>query len=54
MHTSPLNGSRINWWLRSVGGGSPSNVCYVYTIGNANCYAATNAWIRPRVGFLLG
>lgn len=47
-------GSRIGWWLRSVRGGSSSNVCDVNNHGRADCYAATNDWIRPRVGFLLG
>ena len=47
-------GSRVGWWLRSVGGGSPSNVCGVNGDGDANYYAATRDWLRPRVGFLLG
>ena len=49
-----LNGSRYTWWLRSVRGGSSASVCCVATIGNATCHDATYAWIRPRVGFLLG
>ena len=49
-----LNGSRIYWWLRSVRGGSSSNVCFVGSYGNAGCSDAANGWVRPRVGFLLG
>ena len=43
-----LMGSRVGWWLRSVMGGSSSNVCNVNSNGNANNNAATNANIRPR------
>ena len=49
-----LNGTRYYWWLRSVSGGSSAYVCYVNSYGYATCYDATNDWIRPRVGFLLG
>ncbi|WP_370446240.1 DUF6273 domain-containing protein [Collinsella sp. TF12-2AT] len=42
---------RYNWWLRSVMGGSSSNVCYVNNNGNANYNSATNVWVRPRPGF---
>lgn len=49
-----LNGSRCRWWLRSVCGGSSADVCYVGSYGTAGCGDATNAWVRPRVGFLLG
>ena len=49
-----LNGTRYSWWLRSVLGGSSSGVCYVYTNGHANYYSATNVWVRPRPGFLVG
>ena len=49
-----VNGSRCTWWLRSVASGSASDVCYV----NYNCYAnyssATDVWVRPRPGFLVG
>lgn len=38
-------------WLRSVMGGSSSNVCYVNNNGNANYNSATNTWVRPRPGF---
>ena len=49
-----LNGTRCAWWLRSVMGGSSSNVCYVNYNGIA-CYgSAANAWVRPRPGFLVG
>ena len=49
-----LNGSRCNWWLRSVGGGSSAAVCSVSIDGRANYPDAANGWFRPRVGFLLG
>ena len=49
-----LNGSRNAWWLRSVGGGSSSYVCYVGYDGRANHNDAASGWVRPRVGFLLG
>ena len=49
-----LNGSRYGWWLRSVGGGSSSNVCYVSGYGSASYGVAASDWVRPRVGFLLG
>ena len=49
-----LNGTRYNWWLRSVMGGSSSDVCYVYSYGYASCNSATYAWVRPRPGFLVG
>ena len=49
-----LNGTRCTWWLRSVMGGSSSYVCYVSCSGHAHCYSATNAWVRPRPGFLVG
>ena len=49
-----INGNRCSWWLRSVMGGSSSNVCYVNNNGNANYNSATNVWVRPRPGFLVG
>ena len=49
-----LNGTRYSWWLRSVMGGSSSNVCYVGSYGYASYTSATNAWVRPRPGFLVG
>ena len=49
-----ISGTRCTWWLRSVMGSSSSGVCYVYTLGNASCYSATGAWVRPRPGFLVG
>ena len=49
-----LNGSRCNWWLRSVGGGSSAGVCYVSCGGGAGYGGAARDWVRPRVGFLLG
>ena len=36
-----LNGTRCSWWLRSVMGGSSSNVCYVTIDGDASYYSAT-------------
>ena len=49
-----LNGTRYSWWLRSVQGGSSSSACHVGSYGIAGCIGATNDWVRPRVGFLLG
>lgn len=49
-----LNGTRYAWWLRSVVGGSSSNVCCVSSYGNATCPSATYTWVRPRPGFLVG
>lgn len=46
--------SRFTWWLRSVSGASPSYVCCVYGYGNAGYTSATDTWVRPRCGFLLG
>ena len=36
-----LNGTRCAWWLRSVMGGSSSDVCCVSSHGNANYTSAT-------------
>ena len=49
-----INGNRDNWWLRSVVGGSSSNVCYVSRDGTANYSSAAYVWVRPRPGFLDG
>ena len=49
-----LNGTRCGWWLRSVMGGSSSDVCYVSSNGAASYPSATHAWVRPRPGFLVG
>jgi hypothetical protein len=49
-----INGTRYPWWLRSVMGGSSSNVCYVYNGGDAAYTSATYVWVRPRPGFLVG
>ena len=49
-----LNGTRCNWWLRSVASGSASGVCYVYGSGVADCDSAATVWVRPRPGFLFG
>ena len=35
-------------------GGSSSNVCYVNYRGSANFTTATDVWVRPRPGFLVG
>ena len=35
-------------------GGSSSYVCYVDNYGYASYNSATNAWVRPRPGFLVG
>ena len=49
-----LNGTRCGWWLRSVMGGSSSNVCCVSYGGYADYYSVTNTWVRPRPGLLVG
>ena len=49
-----LNGSSLHWWLRSAQSGSSSGVCFVHHYGNATCTGATDVWVRPRPGFLLG
>ncbi len=49
-----LNGTRCSWWLRSVMGGSTSCVCYVGYGGYADYTSATDTWICPRPGFLVG
>ena len=49
-----LNGTRCLWWLRSVMGGSSSDVCCVSNSGSATYGSATNTWVRPRPGFLVG
>ena len=49
-----INGNRYKWWLRSVMGGSSSDVCCVGDNGDAHCTSATNTWVRPRPGFLVG
>lgn len=47
-----LNSERGRWWLRSVGGGSSSNVCVADQLGSAASSVATDGWVRPRPGFL--
>ena len=49
-----INGNRCNWWLRSVASGSASYVCYVNNLGSAYYPSATDVWVRPRPGFLVG
>lgn len=49
-----INGTRYAGWLRSVRGGSSTDVCYVGNTGHANSHDAASEWVRPRVGFLLG
>ena len=49
-----VNGSRCAWWLRSVVGGSSSDVCCVNSDGSAGYHSATATWVRPRPGFLFG
>ena len=49
-----INGTRCNWWLRSVASGSASDVCYVNGNGYASYDSATSVWVRPRPGFLVG
>ena len=49
-----VNGSRCHWWLRSVMGGSSSDVCCVGRYGAAPFCSAATTWVRPRPGFLFG
>ena len=49
-----VNGTRCDWWLRSVVGGSSSSVCCVSSYGYAYYTSATPTWVRPRPGFLFG
>lgn len=51
---SRIAGPRVNWWLRSVVGGSSSYACCVRGSGNANTTAPTYDWVRPLPCFLLG
>ena len=51
---SRIMGSRVGWWLRSVMGGSASNVCSVYGVGYASSNSAACGWCRPRPCFLIG
>lgn len=48
------DGARVSWWLRSVRGGSSSDVCIVGSTGDAGHYSAAAGWIRPRPCFLIG
>ena len=45
--------TRVSWWLRSLMGGSTSDVCCCNRYGNASNYSPRNTWVRPRPGFLL-
>ena len=45
--------ARVTWWLRSVVGGSASDVCCCYYSGYANSSSPRHTWVRPRPGFLL-
>ena len=51
---SRIMGERVYWWLRSVMGGSASNVCNVDSTGHADDYSAAYGGIRPRPCFLIG
>ena len=51
---SRIAGGRVNWWLRSVRGGSSSNACNVNSNGTASNYDPTYGWVRPLPCFLLG
>ena len=42
-----VNGNRYDWWLRSVMGGSSSDVCYVNSNGVAGCNSATGRLGSP-------
>ena len=45
---------RYGWWLRSVGAGSSSWVCYVSSYGYCNCHDASNAGVRALPCFRVG
>ena len=49
-----INGTRCDWWLRSVASGSASGVCCVDHNGYVYYTSATDTWVRPRPGFLFG
>ena len=51
---SRLMGERVTWWLRSVMGGSASNVCIVGSSGSCTSNSAAYEWVRPRPCFLIG
>lgn len=51
---SRLMGERVTWWLRSVVGGSASDVCLVHGYGNCSSISAAFEWVRPRPCFLIG
>ena len=51
---SRIAGGRVNWWLRSVVGGSASGACNVSSYGFASNGAPTYGWIRPLPCFLIG
>ena len=51
---SRIAGGRVAWWLRSVMGGSSSNVCNVHNHGTANGNAPTHDWVYPLPCFLIG
>lgn len=51
---SRIAGGRVNWWLRSVVGGSSSGACIVSGRGIASNVAPTYGWVRPLPCFLLG
>ena len=52
--SSRLMGYRVLSWLRSVQGGSASNVCTLDSYGSATYRSAANEGIRPRPCFHLG
>lgn len=45
--------TRVTWWLRSVVGGSASDVCCCSGNGSAYNTSPRYTWVRPRPGFLL-
>ena len=51
---SRIVGGRVDWWLRSVMGGSSSSACRVNSSGYAGNTAPANDWVRPLPFFLLG
>ena len=51
---SRIVGGRVNWWLRSVMGGSSSDACIGSSNGYASNIAPTSDWLRPVPCFLIG
>lgn len=51
---SRIVGARVDWWLRSVMGGSSSHACTISSNGSAGDTSPTSDWLRPMPCFLIG